>query len=310
MIGLGDIAEKAYLPVLSAMPDLDLHLCTRDRATLDRLGDTHRIGHRFTSVDEVLEAGIEAAFVHAATGAHVKIVEPLLQAGVHVYLDKPIAYTLAESERLVRLAQERERSLLVGFNRRRAPSYAALLDLPRDLVVMQKNRRHHAEDARIAIFDDFIHVVDTLRFLVPGEVEHTGIRTRVRGGLLEHVTLELSGDGFTTFGIMNRVSGLAEETLEVMGRDVKRRVVNMADVIDYAGAETLTRRGDWTPVSRQRGIEQVCLEFLDTVRSGVPADAEDALITHAICEDIVTVCADQTTGRKAGPAGHVRPRSA
>jgi virulence factor len=291
MIGLGDIAEKAYLPVLSALPGLDLHLCTRNQVTLDRLGDAHRIEHRFTSVEEVLGAGVEAAFVHAATSAHVKIVEPLLQAGVHVYLDKPIAYTLAESERLVRLAQERKRSLLVGFNRRRAPSYAILLDLPRHLVVMEKNRRDLPEDPRTAVFDDFVHVVDTLRFLVPGKVEHTGIRTRVRDGLLEHVTLELSGDGFTAFGIMNRVSGAAEEIVEVMGGGVKRRVVNMADVIDYAGVETLTRRGDWTPVSRQRGIEQVCLEFLDAVRSGVRISADDALATHAICEDIVRACA-------------------
>jgi virulence factor len=291
MIGLGDIAEKAYLPVLSALPGLDLHLCTRNQVTLDRLGDAHRIEHRFTSVEEVLGAGVEAAFVHAATSAHVKIVEPLLQAGVHVYLDKPIAYTLAESERLVRLAQERKRSLLVGFNRRRAPSYAILLDLPRHLVVMEKNRKDLPEDPRTVIFDDFIHVVDTLRFLVPGKVEHTGIRTRVRDGLLEHVTLELSGDGFTAFGIMNRVSGMAEEIVEVMGGGVKRRVVNMADVIDYAGVETLTRRGDWTPVSRQRGIEQVCLEFLDAVRSGVRISADDALATHAICEDIVRACA-------------------
>ncbi|MFI6794871.1 Gfo/Idh/MocA family protein [Streptosporangium canum] len=300
MIGLGDIAEKAYLPVLSALPGLDLHLCTRNRATLDRLGDAHRIERRFTSVDEVLDAGIEVAFVHAATSAHVKIVEPLLRAGVHVYLDKPIAYTLAESERLVRLAREMERSLLVGFNRRRAPSYAALLDLPRHLVVMQKNRRGLPEDPRTAVFDDFVHVVDTLRFLVPGEVEHTGIRTRVRDGLLEHVTLELSGDGFTAFGIMNRVSGAAEETVEVMGEDVKRRVVNLAEVIDYAGAETLARRGDWTPVSRQRGIEQVCLEFLDAVRSGVPVGAEDALATHAICEDIVAAATPAPDLRHAG----------
>ncbi|MGW0072821.1 Gfo/Idh/MocA family protein [Streptosporangium sandarakinum] len=287
MIGLGDIAEKAYLPVLSALPGLDIHLSTRNRDTLDRLGDAYRVASRSTSVEEVIEAGVEAAFVHAATAAHVKVVEPLLRAGVHVYLDKPIAYTYAESERLVRLARERRRSLLVGFNRRRAPSYRELLGLPRDLVVMQKNRRDLPEDPRTAIFDDFVHVVDTLRFLAPGPVEHTQIRTRVADGLLEHVTLELSGDGFAAFGIMSRTSGASEETVEVMGGGVKRRVVNLADVIDYAGGETLTRRGDWVPVGEQRGIEQVCREFLDAVRSGVVIDAGDALATHAVCEDIV-----------------------
>lgn len=285
MIGLGDIAEKAYLPVLAAQPGLDLHLCTRNTATLDRLGDAYRLTRRSTSVDEVIKSGVEAAFVHAATGAHPAIVEPLLRAGVHVYVDKPIADNLAESEHLVRLAQTEGRSLMVGFNRRYA--YADLAALPRHLVLMEKNRENYPDDPRRAIFDDFIHVVDTLRFLAPGEVTDTVIRTRSAGGLVEHIVLELSGEGFTAIGIMNRVSGASEESCEVMGAGVKRRVVNLGDVVDYAGGETLVRRPDWVPVSRQRGIEQVCLEFLTAVRDGRQITGEDALRSHAICEDIV-----------------------
>lgn len=287
LIGLGDIAEKAYLPVLTAQPGLDLHLCTRDIERLDRLGDAHRVAKRFSSVDEVIKAEVDAAFVHAATGAHPEIVEPLLRAGVHVYVDKPIADNLADSERLVRLAREERRSLMVGFNRRHAPGYAGLAQLPRHLILMEKHRENYADDPRRAVFDDFIHVVDTLRFLAPGEVTGTRIRTRTRDGLLEHIVLELSGDGFTAIGVMNRVSGAAEETCEVMGDGVKRRVVNLGDVIDYAGGETIHRRPDWVPVSRQRGIEQVSLEFLAAVRDGRILDAEDALISHAICEDVV-----------------------
>jgi virulence factor len=288
MIGLGDIAEKAYLPVLAAQPGLDLHLCTRDTERLARLGDAHRIAARSTGVDDVIKAGVDAAFVHAATEAHPEIVEPLLAAGVHVYVDKPIAYTLAESEHLVRLARAEGRSLMVGFNRRHAPGYAALTALPRHLVVMEKNRDNLPDRPRRAVFDDFIHVADTLRFLVPGEVTGTTIRTRVKDGLIEHIVLELSGDGFTALGVMNRVSGASEETCEVMGDGVKRRVVNLGDVVDHRGGETLTRRPDWVPVARQRGIEQICLEFLAAVRDGRRVDAGDALASHALCEEIVS----------------------
>ncbi|MEU7827992.1 Gfo/Idh/MocA family oxidoreductase [Nonomuraea sp. NPDC049129] len=287
MIGLGDIAEKAYLPVLAAQPGLDLHLCTRNSKTLDRLGDTYRIAARSTSVDDVIKSGVEVAFVHAATGAHREIVEPLLDAGAHVYVDKPIADNLADCEALVRLAKAKRRSLMVGFNRRYAPGYTGLLALPRHLIVLAKNRETYPDVPRRAIFDDFIHVVDTLRFLAPGEVTGTRIRTRVQDALIEHIVLELSGDGFTAIGLMNRVSGATEETCEVMGDGVKRRVVNLGDVIDYAGGETLTRRPDWVPVARQRGIERICLEFLAAVRDGRTISADDALISHAICEDIV-----------------------
>ncbi len=288
MIGLGDIAEKAYLPVLAAYPGIDLHLCTRDRDRLRRLGDAHRVGPRFTAVDEVVKAGVDAAFVHAATPAHPEIVETLLTAGVHVYVDKPLADNLADCERLARLAREEGRSLMVGFNRRHAPGYAELARLPRHLVLMQKNRRANPDVARRVLFDDFIHVVDTLRFLAPGPVTGTRFSTRTGDGLLEHVVLELSGDGFTAIGVMNRMSGASEESCEVMGAGVKRRVVNLGDVIDYAGGETLTRRPDWVPVARQRGIEQICAEFLAALRDGRLITADDALASHAICEEIVT----------------------
>ncbi|MGK4585054.1 Gfo/Idh/MocA family protein [Kitasatospora sp. HPMI-4] len=289
VIGLGDIANKAYLPVLTAVPGLDLRLMTRDRAKLDRIGDTYRIapGHRFTDLGELIASGIRAAFVHAATDQHVAIVEQLLTAGVDVYVDKPLDYTLDGARRLVDLADRTGRSLMVGFNRRHAPGYVQAKERPRDLIVLQKNREGLAEAPRPMIYDDFIHVVDVLRFLVPGEIEHMDVRSRTRDGLLEHVVLTLAGRGFTALGIMNRVSGSTEEVLEVSGGDSKREVHNLAEVIDHFGQPSVRRRGDWVPVARQRGIEQIVLSFLDAVRAGRTVDAHDALRTHELCELIV-----------------------
>ncbi|MEV8476057.1 Gfo/Idh/MocA family oxidoreductase [Streptomyces sp. NPDC051173] len=296
-IGLGDIAEKAYLPVLAFRPELELHLHTRTEATLHRIGDSCRVPRerRHTTLDGLLAAGLDAAFVHAATAAHPEIVTRLLDAGVPVYVDKPLAYDLATSEKLVRLAQERGVSLMVGFNRRHAPAYTQCADHPRELVLMQKNRVGLAEDPRTLVLDDFIHVVDTLRFLVPGTVDHVGVRARIRDGLMEHVVLQLSGDGFTAIGTMNRLSGSTEEILEVSGQDTKRQVVNLAEVIDHKGQPTVRRRGDWVPVARQRGIEQSVLAFLDAVRAGMVLDATDALRTHELCERIVLTALEQAT---------------
>ncbi|MGW7445797.1 Gfo/Idh/MocA family protein [Kitasatospora sp. NPDC054795] len=289
VIGLGDIAQKAYLPVLTALPGLDVRLMTRDAAKLDRIGEAHRIApeHRFTDLGALIGSGIRAAFVHAATSQHVPIVEQLLTAGVDVYVDKPLDQTLDGARRLVDLADRTGRSLMVGFNRRHAPGYVQAKERPRDLIVLQKNREGLAEAARPLVFDDFIHVVDTLRFLAPGEIEHVDVRSRVRDGLVEHVVLTLAGDGFTALGIMNRVSGSTEEVLEVSGGDSKREVRNLAEVIDHRGQPTVRRRGDWVPVARQRGIEQCVLAFLAAVRAGHTLDAHDALRTHELCELVV-----------------------
>ncbi|MDF9811539.1 virulence factor [Streptomyces sp. SPB162] len=294
VIGLGDIAQKAYLPVLASLPGIEVHLHTRTPATLDRVGDALRLPHRHTALEALLDQGLDAAFVHAPTDRHVEITEALIEAGVPAYVDKPFAPDLAGARHLVNLAEQRRVSLMAGFNRRYAPGYAQCADHPRDLILMQKNRIGLAEAPRPVVFDDFIHVVDTLRYLVPGPVEHTNVRAKVRDGLLHHVVLQLSGDGFTAIGMMNRMSGSTEEILEVSGDDTKRQVVNLAEVIDHKGQPTLRRRGDWVPVARQRGIEQIILAFLDAVRSGKLLDAQDALRTHELCERIVTAIGEQT----------------
>ncbi|MFG2220242.1 MULTISPECIES: Gfo/Idh/MocA family protein [unclassified Streptomyces] len=288
-IGLGDIAQKAYLPVLTTLPGVELHLQTRTPATLATVAEAHRIpaGQCHTGLESLIAQGLDAAFVHAPTDVHPEIVARLLEAGVATYVDKPLAYELAVSRRLVGLAEERGTSLAVGFNRRVAPGYAQCAEHPRELILMQKNRVGMPEDPRTMVLDDFIHVVDTLRFLAPGPVEHTVVRARIREGLMHHVVLQLSGDGFTAIGTMNRLSGSTEERLEVSGQDTKREVVNLAEVIDHKGQPSVRRRGDWVPVARQRGIEQSVLSFLDAVRAGKVLSAEDALRTHELCERVL-----------------------
>ncbi|MCI3278777.1 Gfo/Idh/MocA family protein [Streptomyces cylindrosporus] len=295
-IGLGDIAQKAYLPVLGTLPGVELHLQTRTPATLDRVADTLHLtpGQRHRDLDALLAQGLDAAFVHAPTVAHPEIVTRLLEAGVPTYVDKPLAYELAESERLVTLAEQRNVSLAVGFNRRFAPGYAQCADHPRELILMQKNRIGLPEEPRSMILDDFIHVVDTLRFLAPGPVDDVTVRARVADGLLHHVVLQLAGDGFTALGVMNRLSGSAEEILEVSGQDTKRQVVNLAEIIDHKGQPTVRRRGDWVPVARQRGIEQAVFAFLDAVRAGKVLSARDALATHELCERVVRAVQERT----------------
>ncbi|WP_328722956.1 Gfo/Idh/MocA family oxidoreductase [Streptomyces sp. NBC_00247] len=296
-IGLGDIAQKAYLPVLTALPGIELHLQTRTPATLDTVAAAHRIpaARCHTTLDSLLEQGLDAAFVHAPTTVHPEITARLLEAGVPTYVDKPLAYELADSTRLVELAEERRTSLAVGFNRRLAPGYAQCADHPRELILLQKNRVGLPEEPRTMVLDDFIHVVDTLRFLAPGPVDRVSVRARIEDGLMHHVVLELSGDGFTAIGMMNRRGGSTEEILEVSGQDSKRQVLNLAEVIDHKDRPSLRRRGDWVSVARQRGIESCVTSFLDAVRTGVTLSARDALATHELCERVVLEALEQAS---------------
>ncbi|WP_026128573.1 Gfo/Idh/MocA family protein [Nocardiopsis halophila] len=298
IIGLGDIARKAYLPTLAVRPGVEPVLMTRSADRLAEVAAAYRVPDRncFTDLGALLRRPPEAAFVHAATDAHAELLEALVDAGVPTYVDKPIAPGLEAAERVVARAERAGVGLMVGFNRRYAPGYAAARERPRDLVFLQKNQQGRPDTPRRVVFDDFIHVVDTLRFLAPGGTEGTAgtegaevsVDTRVRDGALEHVVLRLSGRGWTAIGAMNRVSGAKEERLEVSGGGGKFTVVGLGETIEHDGVQRTERRGDWTPVARQRGIEQICTAFLDAVAQGAPLDARDALRTHELCERIVS----------------------
>ena len=298
VVGLGDIARKAYLPALAAVPELDLHLATRDRAVLSQVGEAYRIANLHSSAADALAAcSFDAAFVHAATDAHPQLVEFLLGAGVPVFVDKPLAYSFDEATRLVSLSQEVGRLLMVGFNRRYAPDYAALRNTPRDLCIMQKHRRAQLDGPRRTVFDDFIHVADTLLFLAPAPPERIAIETVMDEGRLRSVTVTLASQGHAAIGSMHRNSGLDEERLDVIGEGRKHSVLNLSERREQAGGiETVTRRPDWASVSRQRGFDAMCADFLAGVSEGRVTASDEILATHRLCEDIVQHAAAKPPG--------------
>ncbi|MFL6605583.1 MAG: Gfo/Idh/MocA family protein [Steroidobacteraceae bacterium] len=292
MVGLGDIARKAYLPIIAMLNDLEVVLCSRNAAQLAQLAASNRVRQFTIDVGELASMNIDAAFVHTATESHENVVCRLLEYGIHVYVDKPLAYTLREAQRMVALAESTNRLLMVGFNRRYAPMYEALVHKPeRRVVIMQKNRFAQADAARRVVFDDFIHVVDTLRFLAPGPIEEVRASGESRSRRLHHVVLQLEGEGFNLLGLMNRDSGIAEETIEVMSPGNKWLVQSLSKTTHYhAGTEQIVNAGDWDTVLWRRGFPQIIQHFVDCIRTNSPArqSAQDSLATHALCEQIVS----------------------
>lgn len=291
IIGLGDIAQKAYLPVLCSR-ELELHLYTRDLEKLFRIGRQYRVQNLHQNFESILNSGIQAAFVHTSTGSHVEIIQMLLMNNIHVYVDKPITYDFASSKRLLELAKSRKLILMVGFNRRYAPAYRDLKQLSNpNMVIMQKNRISLPGDIRTFIFDDFIHVVDTLSYLFPYPVKELTVKGMKKAGMLYHVVIQMIADnGAIALGIMNRDSGLVEERVEVFSSSEKRTVLNLSSLSVHVDRdETSKKMGDWDSMLYKRGFEQIVSDFLQAVKPGGQTlfTMEDSLRTHHICEDIV-----------------------
>ena len=291
IIGLGDIAQKAYLPVLSSK-DLEIHLFTRNQERLVQIGRQYRINNVHSSLESILESGIKGAFVHTATESHESIIEQLLRHNIHVYVDKPITYDFASSKRLIDLAESRDLNLMVGFNRRYAPAYRELKQVKDpNMIILQKNRHSLPGDIRTFVFDDFIHVLDTMRYLFDRPVEEVLIRGMKRDGLLIHAVVQLIAEnGSTAIGIMNRDSGTLEEKVEIFSTVEKKTVVNMTNLSTMRQKiEISSGINDWESTLSKRGFESIIQDFLQALENGTKPQfsMQDALLTHEMCENVV-----------------------
>lgn len=293
LIGLGDIAAKAYLPVLAADWDVEPVLITRDPRKLARLQKSWRIESAHPTIEDALASGqgLDAAFVHAATVAHPAIAMALIGAGVPAFVDKPLALSAADARAIVERARSRRVSLAVCFNRRFAPAYAEVAGWPGlDTVVLTKNRLALPDDPRLFVFDDFVHVVDTLRFMVTPDPEHLDVVAR-RGpqGKLARLAIIMRQGSRLGVGIMDRDSGQTVEVLEAMAPGRARQVTDLTDVLERtSGAAHRSQPDNWASVSQQRGFVAMVGRLLESVRTGEVLDGGDALATHELCERILT----------------------
>jgi virulence factor len=291
MIGIGDIAQKAYLPVITRKKGIDIILCSRNKTLLEEITRSYRGIQYVTTVKELIERKVDAVFVHAATTVHYEICKELLENNIHVYVDKPVSYHIEETRQLFQLAKEKNKILRVGFNRREAPLIKDLKSLEKpDVVICQKHRQNLPAEIRTYILDDFIHVVDTLRYLLQDQVLSYHVKGIVRDKLLYSITLQLIGQRGTAIGIMNRESGKNEERLEYICPGEKRIIEDLNTLTIYKnGAEIIQKFGDWEPVLSRRGFEQITDQFLRdiTEENGYMVQDEFGLETHELCEQIV-----------------------
>lgn len=291
VIGLGSIAQKAYLPIMSSMHEVQWILSTRNQEVLEQTKAKYRFTETEPTIEKLIQRGIDAAFIHTSTESHPIIIKQLLNAGIHVYVDKPIAYHFGEAEALTALAREKNCVLMTGFNRRFAPLVSELKEVnDRSYIYMEKNRVYQPDFARRFIFDDFIHVVDTISYLSPGKVEDVSVSVRVHNGLLVQVMLKLDGDNYTSIGFMNRDSGMTEERLEVISSGQKHMVRDLNSKIYLSEGEEKHRTfGDWVPVLKRRGFDDIIMHFLRSISGSIHPhpSMEESLETHRLCELIV-----------------------
>lgn len=129
----------------------------------------------FPSIDSLLEK-VDAVTISTPTSTHFEISTKVLDAGKHLLVEKPLAKTAEEGERIVALAKEKNLILAVGLIERFNPAFLALkriLIKERPLIIDFKRFSPFPErisDVSV-VFDMMIHDIDLAFDLARAEIK-------------------------------------------------------------------------------------------------------------------------------------------
>jgi predicted dehydrogenase len=206
VVGCGAVAERYHLPALLASPDVEVvGFADPDLARARALAAGRPGVRAATSHRELLE-DIDLAVVAVPNAWHERVTVELLQAGVHTLVEKPMARSVAECDRMMAAAAGTT-VLAVGHDFRHFPvaAYARellasrLLGEIRRIEVLQSAGGRWPYSSTAALFPsagggvllDFgIHVLDLLLWWV-GALHPRIYRDDAAGGIETECELEL-----------------------------------------------------------------------------------------------------------------------
>jgi predicted dehydrogenase len=116
---------------------------------------------------------VDAVSIATPTILHAEIGEKFLKEGVHVLVEKPIAHSLEEADRLIRAARENKRVLQVGHLERFNPAVARLREIVKKPRFFEAHRMGLFSPRSLdidVILDLMIHDLDIISLLVPSPV--------------------------------------------------------------------------------------------------------------------------------------------
>lgn len=133
IIGCGMIADQ-HADQLRYLPGCELvAVCDTDELMARQLAERFRVPAVFVDARDMLGAGgIDAVHVTTPAQSHFALGRLCLEAGCHVYLEKPFTETAAEAEELLRLAQATGRRITVGHNLQFSPEALRVRELVRN----------------------------------------------------------------------------------------------------------------------------------------------------------------------------------
>jgi predicted dehydrogenase len=194
LIGAGSFAKSTHIPNLELLRDKVriVGVCTATGATAATMG--RQLGAPLTTNDyhEIINStDVDAVLVSTRHDNHAKIAEEALLAGKHVYLEKPLALTSDELDRLRSTFQGMSTRpvMMVGFNRRFSPfaqilaeqvaqrTTPLIMNYRVNAGMLPENHWTQTSEGGGRLRGEACHMIDFFRFLVNHPLQSYDIET-------------------------------------------------------------------------------------------------------------------------------------
>jgi predicted dehydrogenase len=125
LVGTGLIAQVMHLHYLAELSDRFevAAVCDIVEDSARACAERYRIPAVFTEASELLRHPLDAVMV-LTSGSHAPIAVAAAQAGLHVFVEKPMCFSVAEGRAMVAAAEQAGVTLMVGYPKRYDPAFA------------------------------------------------------------------------------------------------------------------------------------------------------------------------------------------
>lgn len=151
--------------------------CDLDRQTAERIAGEHSSEH-FTDWRDLL-GKVDVVSVATPTETHSEIACAFLESGVHVLVEKPIATTLSEADKMIAAAKSSGAKLMVGQLERFNPAMVALRPHVTKPLYFEIHRVSPFPNRSLdvdVVLDVMIHDLDAVQWLVGEGVAVSEVR--------------------------------------------------------------------------------------------------------------------------------------
>ncbi len=182
VVGLGNMG-LSHARAYQSNPGFEIAgLCSRGIKTRVDLAAEFPDAPRFDDYGEALtQLKPDAVSINTWPDTHAQYARMAIEAGAHIFIEKPLAQTVAEAVDIARLAKRHSRKIVIGYILRVHPSWMKFVEIGRTLgkpLVMRMNLNQQSSGAQWQVHK---HLMNSLSPIVDCGVHYVDVMCQVTG---------------------------------------------------------------------------------------------------------------------------------